>query len=51
MSDQQFEAFKAWIEALIDEKVEAAFNRDGGQEYLRRYKLEQELKNLLVKPD
>lgn len=45
--DKQFELFRDWIEAIIDVKIEDAFNRDSSIEELRRMKLEAKLIKLI----
>jgi hypothetical protein len=46
-TDKQFELFREWIEAIVDEKIEQAFSRNSSLEYLRRLKLEEQLINLI----
>lgn len=46
-TDQQFELFREWIEAIVDEKIEQAFNRNSSLEELRRRKIEDELIKLI----
>lgn len=46
-TDRQFKLFKDWIEAIVDEKVEQAFNRDSSIEELRRKKIEAKLLKLI----
>jgi hypothetical protein len=38
---------REWIEAIVDEKVEQAFNRDSSIEELRRKKIETKLLKLI----
>lgn len=45
--DKQFEMLREWIEAIVDEKIEQAFNRDSSIEGLRRMRLETELLNFI----
>lgn len=42
MDEEMFRALIEVIEAIIDEKIEDAFGRDGGREYLRAYDLKKE---------
>lgn len=46
-TDRQFKLFRDWIEAIVDEKVEQAFNRDSSIEELRRKKVEAKLLKLI----
>lgn len=46
-TDRQFKLFKDWIEAIVDEKIEQAFNRDSSIEELRRKKIEAKLLKLI----
>lgn len=46
-TDRQFKLFRDWIEAIVDEKVEQAFNRDSSIEELRRKKIEAKLLKLI----
>ena len=46
-TDKQFKLLRDWIEAIIDEKVEQAFNRDSSIEELRRRKIEGKLLKLI----
>ena len=46
-TDKQFRLLRGWIEAIVDEKVEQAFNRDSSIEELRRKKIEAKLLNII----
>ena len=46
-TDKQFKLLRDWIEAIVDEKVEQAFNRDSSIEELRRKKIESKLLKLI----
>lgn len=46
MTEEQLKALQAWVEAVIAEKIEAAFGRDAGSEWLARHNIELELKEL-----
>lgn len=46
-TDKQFELLREWIEAIVDEKIEQAFNRSSSIEELRRRKVEEQLINLI----
>jgi hypothetical protein len=46
-TDEQFELLREWIEAIVDEKIEQAFNRNSSIEGLRRMKLEADLIKLI----
>ena len=46
-TDRQFKLLRDWIEAIVDEKIEQAFNRDSSIEELRRKKIEGKLLNLI----
>ncbi len=46
-TDRQFKLFRDWIEAIVDEKIEQAFNRDSSIEELRRKKIEAKLLKLI----
>jgi hypothetical protein len=46
-TDRQFKLLRGWIEAIVDEKVEQAFNRDSSIEELRRKKIEAKLLKLI----
>jgi hypothetical protein len=46
-TDKQFKLLRDWIEAIVDEKVEQAFNRDSSIEELRRKKIETKLLKLI----
>lgn len=46
-TDRQFKLFRDWIEAIVDEKVEQAFNRDSSIEELRRKKIEAKLLKII----
>jgi CHASE1-domain containing sensor protein len=43
MTREQLGALKEYIEAVIDEKIQEAFGRDSGSEYLRRHAAEEAL--------
>ena len=45
--DKQFKLLRDWVEAIVDEKVEQAFNRDSSIEELRRKKIEIKLLKLI----
>jgi hypothetical protein len=45
--DKQFKLLRDWIEAIVDEKIEQAFNRDSSIEELRRKKIETKLIKLI----
>lgn len=47
MSDQQFEALKEYISALIDEKLAAAQGQDDTLQLVQRLAIEDELAALL----
>ena len=44
---KQFRLLRDWIEAIVDEKIEQAFNRDSSIEELRRKKIETKLLKLI----
>lgn len=46
-TDRQFKLLRDWIEAIVDEKIEQAFNRDSSIEELRRKKIEAKLLNII----
>ena len=46
-TDRQFKLLRDWIEAIVDEKIEQAFNRDSSIEELRRKKIEGKLLKLI----
>lgn len=46
-TDRQFKLLRDWIEAIVDEKIEQAFNRDSSIEELRRKKIETKLLKLI----
>jgi hypothetical protein len=46
-TNKQFRMLREWIEAIVDEKVEQAFNRDSSIEELRRKKIETKLLKLI----
>jgi hypothetical protein len=45
--DKQFRLLRDWIEAIVDEKIEQAFNRDSSIEELRRKKIETKLLKII----
>lgn len=45
--DKQFRLLRDWVEAIVDEKVEQAFNRDSSIEELRRKKIETKLLKII----
>jgi hypothetical protein len=45
MSSRDFELFREWVEALVEEKLECALNRNPVVESLRRMRLEEKLIN------
>lgn len=44
---RQFDLLREWIGAIVDEKIEQAFNRNSSVEGLRRMKLEADLIKLI----
>lgn len=46
-TDRQFKLLRDWIEAIVDEKIEQAFNRDSSIEELRRKKIETKLLKII----
>lgn len=44
---KQFDLLREWIEAIVDEKIEQAFNRNSTVEYLRRTRVEEQLIKLI----
>jgi len=48
MTEEQLEALKEYVSALIDEKIEDAFHREAGIEYLKRRRAEETLSALIV---
>ena len=46
-SDKQFELLREWIGAIVDEKIEEAFNRNSSLEYIRRTNIEKQLLKLV----
>lgn len=47
MTDKELKAFTAWIEAMIDLKIEQTFGRDYTTEYLRESALRKELYSVM----
>ncbi len=47
MSPELWELIQDWVEAKTAEKIEQAFGRDSGQEWLRAYQLEKAIKDHL----
>ena len=45
--DKQFRLLRSWVEAIVDEKIEQAFNRDSSIEELSRRKIEGKLLKII----